>query len=227
MCCIGSGQLFSGAQIVVEVLFVIQVIRFHIGRTKVSTRNTYLETQYTLILANNAAAKSDMLQKRRPRNEHVTQAPSIQIVAASESCERHCARTRNKFGCVLGGTPAIGAFVSEPTDSQLSSAGCRCLNAELLCDRNAHCHNGSDEWPVTCANWNASMTCRSSNFTCATGLAVQPQLGRRPFCIPKKARCDAHADCEDWSDEVNCPHLPPPPPLRLVRYGTVQSTRAL
>ena len=92
---------------------------------------------------------------------------------------------------MLGGTPALGAFVSEPTDAQLNVAGCRCLDAELLCDRKAHCRNGSDEWPDTCAHWNAFKTCRSSDFTCATGLAARPQPGRRSFCIPKKSRCDA------------------------------------
>ena len=123
----------------------------------------------------------------------------------NKSCERHCARTRREFGCVLIKTPAIGAFVSRPSDDELIAIGCRCLNAELLCDQRYHCRNGTDEWPDTCSQWNATTKCRSADFICATGLATDPKPGRRPFCIPKTAHCDRHADCDDRSDELNCP----------------------
>ena len=145
-------------------------------------------------------------QKRREFVEHVTITPAP---APVESCERHCERTRNAFGCVLNGTRAIGSFISEPTERKLNTAGCRCLDVTLLCDRVAQCVNGSDEEADTCAKWNASKSCRSSDFMCTTGLAVDPQPGRRPFCIPKAARCDSHVDCDDRSDELNCEIRPP------------------
>ena len=141
----------------------------------------------------------------------------------NETCEQHCARTRREFGCLLSAAPAIGAFVTRPLDAEQSASGCRCLSVELLCDRMAHCRNASDEWPDKCAHWNASISCRSSDFTCATGLASYPQLGRRPFCISKHALCDSHFDCDDRSDELNCP--PPPPSLRT-RTGTVRLIRS-
>ena len=158
-----------------------------------------------------------VVNKRRVLVEPVitTHAPT-----SVESCERYCARSRSAFGCVLVGTRAIGAFVNEPAERELSAAGCRCLDAALLCDRVAHCRNGSDEWPDTCAKWNASTSCRSSDFTCATGLASRPSPGRRPFCISKHARCDSHVDCDDRSDELNCPP-PPPPRLSRIAGGTV------
>lgn len=124
---------------------------------------------------------------------------------SNESCERHCERTSGQFGCVVNGEgPAIAAFASVPGDLELRDKGCRCLMLELLCDRQPHCLTGSDEWPQTCAKWNASAQCPSSDFKCLTGLALHNHSGRRPFCIPITAYCDGTRDCIDGSDELKC-----------------------
>lgn len=134
-----------------------------------------------------------------------TVAQSTTLFAAGETCERHCARTRKLFGCVVnGGGPAIAEFSSVPSDPELIDAKCRCLRVELLCDRKRHCINGSDEWPLTCVKWNASTECGKSEFKCSSRQAISPSIGRRPFCIPKTALCDYHQDCIDGSDERNC-----------------------
>ena len=90
---------------------------------------------------------------------HSTQKPRV-VLKASQSITsvctlrkilaRNAARTREGFGCMLVIYPEF-LLASQPTDTVLSSEGCRCLSAELFCDRRAHCHNGSDEWPDTCA----------------------------------------------------------------------------
>ena len=81
-------------------------------------------------------------------------AKKVQVL--NETCERHCARKRGEFGCLLGASSTIGAFATRPLNSEQSATGCRCLHISLLCDRKAKCRNGSDERPDTCAHWNAS-----------------------------------------------------------------------
>ena len=96
---------------------------------------------------------------------------AFQVAAATknalllnEMCEQHCVTTHGQFGCLLDSTRTIGPFASPPLDPSLSAIGCHCLTAELLCDRMAHCRNGSDERPDACARWNATKTCRSADF---------------------------------------------------------------
>ena len=134
---------------------------------------------------------------------NATQFANITPVS-DETCERHCARTRNEFGCVLAANSTIDVHVTRPLDSEKCAAGCRCLHAELLCDRRTDCRDGSDEWPDKCAHYTGLITCGSSDFKCAKGSALMPLHDRHSFCIPKSARCDRRFDCEDFSDEQNC-----------------------
>uniref|UniRef100_A0A8D8ES81 Basement membrane-specific heparan sulfate proteoglycan core protein n=1 Tax=Culex pipiens TaxID=7175 RepID=A0A8D8ES81_CULPI len=65
------------------------------------------------------------------------------------------------------------------------------------CDGQPDCPNGEDEDPASCPE--NVRDCSDDEFSCD-----------QERCIPKSKQCDSHQDCDDGTDEIDCPTEAPP-----------------
>ncbi|XP_070576211.1 uncharacterized protein [Ptychodera flava] len=98
-----------------------------------------------------------------------------------------CDGVRN---CIWDGSDELGCEYGTCGDNHFRCANGSqygfCIEKRLYCDKKKDCYDGEDE--VGCE-------CKRDEFQC------QDKRG----CIAKKQRCNVHFDCDDKSDEKDCP----------------------
>ncbi|EDS33015.1 conserved hypothetical protein [Culex quinquefasciatus] len=75
------------------------------------------------------------------------------------------------------------------------------------CDGQPDCPNGEDEDPASCPE--NVRDCSDDEFSCD-----------QERCIPKSKQCDSHQDCDDGTDEIDCPTEAPPARDKCANTGS-------
>lgn len=95
------------------------------------------------------------------------------------------------FSQRLTKTSFLGNRTCDP-DQFTCIANGQCIALSWMCDGQADCPDGSDEYNDQCQK----RSCSNEEFTCANGK-----------CITKRWKCDQENDCDDNSDEADCREL--------------------
>jgi len=124
--------------------------------------------------------------------------PSKFVCDGKKDCEYH----EDELNCISHGTTYSGGmFLCHGTE--------KCIPKSLLCNKIHDCANGEDEFgcdttftaKIALANSSTGISitekCKKNQFRCLKSLKAQ--------CIPFVFLCDGENDCDDNSDELNCP----------------------
>ncbi|OTF81462.1 low-density lipoprotein receptor-like protein [Euroglyphus maynei] len=120
----------------------------------------------------------------------------------------------NEYDC-FDGSDELHCIANNDECNEDNMFRCRdgqCISKDFRCNFHKDCFDGSDE--LDCQK---NRTCRLSQYRCSTGLCIDRALlcngicqhgqyicanGR---CIDQRQRCDDIQDCQDNSDEQDCP----------------------
>lgn len=120
-------------------------------------------------------------------------------------------------------TPAPTQFSCGPQEFKCETED-KCISIDWTCDSQDDCDDGSDEKYELCPTESSTTTtktpgtCASYQIKCANRQCVEDFF--------KNKRCDGKPDCDDLSDETNCPTSAPTPRPTTAQPTTSSPTPA-